>query len=179
MNFLAFIPFKKELLIGLLCAGVVYFFGQMRYNSGVDDIEAKYTKLNYEQRLVDLAASLEAEKANIKVTTEIITVYKDRVITIEKKVPVYVNKVKEIFSYNDDIVIPPALARLHNVSAENGDGDAFSAKSTDDAAARAVTLGEFAERVIENYGRCSVNSQQLIALQSWISTQEKIYAPKK
>ena len=179
MNFLAAIPFKKEIIIVILAALAVYIFSQMRYNSGVEEIEAKYTKLNYEGQLADMSAKLEAEKANIKVTTEVVTVYKDRVIEIEKKVPVYVTKVKEIFGTGDSVIIPPALARLHNVSAEGGDADAFSTGHPNDATARPVTLGEFATRVVENYGVCAANTEQLKSLQTWIVSMQKVYSTKK
>ena len=171
----AMIPFKKELLILILSALAIYIFAQVWYNKGVDETEAKYAKLNYEQQIRDLNTKLESEKANVKV----VTVYKEKIVEIEKKVPVYVTKVKEIFAYHDDIVIPPSLARLHNVSAENGNPDAFNPRDIDGTTARPVTLGEFAERVFENYSICHANSEQLVGFQDWAKEQMRLYPSKK
>ena len=171
----AMIPFKKELLILILSALAIYTFAQVWYNKGVDETEAKYAKLNYEQQIRDLNTKLESEKANVKV----VTVYKEKIVEIEKKVPVYVTKVKEIFTYHDDIVIPPSLARLHNVSAENGNPDAFNPRDVDGTTARPVTLGEFAERVFENYSICHANAEQLVGFQDWAKEQMRLYPSKK
>lgn len=162
------IPFKKELLILLLIGAATIGFSTYMYNKGYDSAMRSVEVAEKEHMIIDLKHELEAAKANTKVVTEYIT----KTEYIEKKVPVYVNKVKEIFAYDDSIIIPPALARLHNTVVENGDAD--TSGNIDDPTQAPITLGTFSEKVIDNYTVCKLNSAQLESLQGWIKLQQSL-----
>lgn len=162
------IPFKKEFLAAIILALVVGGFSAYVYNKGYQSAMRSVEVTKKELMIIDLKHELEAAKANTKVVTEYIV----KTEYIEKKVPVYVNKVKEIFAYDDSIIIPPALARLHNTVVENGDAD--TSGNLDDSAQAPITLGTFSEKVIDNYTVCKLNSAQLESLQGWIKLQQSL-----
>lgn len=162
------IPFKKELLILILISSLAAGFSAYMYNRGYNSAMRSVEVAEKESAIVNLTHELEAAKINTKVVTEYIV----KTEYIEKKVPVYVNKVKEIFAYDDSIIIPPALARLHNIVVANSDAD--PAGNVNDSTQAPITLGAFSEKVIDNYTVCKLNSAQLESLQGWIKLQQSL-----
>lgn len=128
---------------------------------------------HYIEQLEESIELLELQLTTQEISVEIITEYKDRIIEVEKKVPVYVNKVQKIFEYNDDIIIPSELARVHNeIICESN--NANTACSFNGEPKRDVTLGEFARVVVENYNISKMNKIQLEQLQEWIRQQDNL-----
>lgn len=169
-----FIPFKKEILIALGIIAAVYLFGSTCYNKGVASVQLEQKLSELKSKNDDLAKQLIAANGTVRIVTE----YKDRIIEVDKKVPVYVTKIQQIFAYNDNIIIPSDLARLHNISVAGGDPNAFTPTGPNDPGTRAVTLGEFSSKVMENYSICKKNSVQLTSLQDWIKMEGLVYNKK-
>lgn len=127
----------------------------------ISDLHAEVSHLN------DEIASMES-------TVEIVIEYKDKIIEVEREVVVYDTTIKEIFKYDDSIIIPNGLVRLHNkiVCANNGIPD--TACSTIGRTERPVTLGEFATTVTTNYAISNRNSIQLDSLIAWVKAQDEL-----
>lgn len=169
------IPFKKELIIAVVSIALVAGFAKYWYDRG-------FTAADKTAQLAALTASNENMQRELLAVTssiEVVTVYKDKIIEIEKKVPVYVKTVEEIFSYDDSIVVPDSLAGLHKDIVCQTNGDAESACVASGAATENVTLGEFSRTVVKNYGVCAANSAQLASLIDWVTEQEKIINVKE
>jgi len=162
---------NKYVIIGIICILAISSFGYLCYNIGIQSKQAEY------DLIADALRDEQIKKARVEteIVVETVVVYKDKIIEIEKKVPVYVNKIREVFRYNDNIVIPADLARVHDAAVFTADFDAYSTEGPDGAPARDVTLAEFSERVVENYGVCHANAEQLRSLQSWTSEMVALY----
>lgn len=164
------VPFKKEIGLVLLSVLLIVGYGFYWYEKGyaAADQTAKVQRL--EQRITTLETDLESAKA----TKEIVIEYKDKIITLEKQVPVYVNTVEEIFAYDDSVIVPDRLARLHDDIVCGETYDANTACRAAREAAGPVTLGQFSKAVVGNYARCKADADQLGSLIDWVSIQNKI-----
>ena len=171
MPLLQLIPFKKELVIGLLVVLVIGLYTYYWYDRGYEaaNQDSVISQLKQEK------ADLELKLATTEATTIVVTEYRDKIVEVEKKVPIYVKTVEEIFSYDDSIIIPDSLARLHDDMVCEGKTDnADPACGTYKSSTRVVTLGQFSKAVISNYGRCQANAEQLKSLSKWVTTQHDI-----
>lgn len=175
MPFLQPIPFKKELIIGLAFAIGLALYTYVWYNKGFQDANQD----TLIKKLEDEIARLEIEAQSVETTTVIVTEYKDRIIEVEKKVPVYVESVEEIFKYDDSVIIPADLARLHDkMVCDREARHAYPACGTINGPPAPVTLGQFSKTVISNYGKCEANSEQLISLSEWVRKQDALINKK-
>ena len=169
-NFLSAIPFKKELLIVIAVVGVVFLYTVWVYNAGADSVK--------DQQTIDALKSekeqLEKKLISNSVTVKVVTEYKEKIVEIDKKVPVYVKTVEEIFAYDDSIVVPDNLARLHDDIV----CDANTTCGANNSKPGVVTLGQFSKAVVTNYSTCKANSIQLNSLIAWLSAQGQIYPQK-
>lgn len=161
---------RSSLIIGAAAIALIAWWSWYCYNAGRDNVLTSNI-------ISDLHAQVEhlnTELASVEKSTEIVVEYKDKIVEVEKKVPVYVTKVKEIFMYDDDITIPDPLVRLHNkiVCANNGVPE--SACGTIGKTEGPITLGVFAETVTENYAISNKNSIQLESLINWVHAQDAI-----
>ena len=144
------------------------------YSYGLYDLGKRVAdNSNYIEQLEEAIEMLEMQLTTQEISVKIITEYKDRIIEVEKKVPVYVNKIQKIFEYNDDIIIPSELARVHNeiVCSNNNANPSCGFNGYPE---RDVTLGEFARVVVENYNISKMNTIQLEQLQKWIREQDNL-----
>ena len=110
MPLLELIPFKKELVIGLLVVLAIGLYTYYWYDRGYKAANQDSVIAQLKQEKADLELKLKTTEA----TTIVVTEYRDKIVEVEKKVPIYVKTVEEIFSYDDSIIIPDSLARLHD-----------------------------------------------------------------
>jgi hypothetical protein len=137
------------------------------YMKGSNKAQAKIQQ--YEQRQIlhasqmkDLQIALENEKNNIK--EKIVVEYVDKVQTIKEKHYVYVDKAKEDVpsQYN----LSNGWVYLHDHAAGSQSGTPDPAR-TSDATASDVKDNQALAVVVDNYGTCKQNAEQLVALQDY------------
>lgn len=88
----------------------------------------------------------------------------ERTRTIVKEVPRYVT-----VEADRACPIPAGFVRLHDAAAAGEDGvPADPPAGSSDAAASGVALSTVAATVVDNYGTCQRNAEQLIALQQYL-----------
>lgn len=164
------------LKIKLLSAGLVAAIGLLgansywMYNLGKNQEQAA----QYVRELENLINKQEKLAESESKTVEVVTEYVDKVIEVEKKVPVYVDRIKEIFSWDDSIIIPNELARVYQESICGSAGNANSPRCAPERTPAPVTLGQFAEHVINNHSVCESNAISQSSLIQWIKEQDKI-----
>lgn len=172
MNPLNLIPLPYRLLIyaGLITALIIFTWNK-GYQTAVDKYIAEQAK----------AVKVEQKKqvASNEVTQKVVTVYVDKVRTLEKKVYVYREKAKDTIKDSDNHVVPADTISLLDSTVNAANGDAESTGVANVGAEKAqVDLRTFVDTTIENYGICGEIRTNLIDLQGWIRSQEKIYPAK-
>jgi hypothetical protein len=114
------------------------------------------------------------EEQSKEVTTQVVTKYVDRVKIVKEISDVQIQTIPTLISKDSDdkCVVPVGFGVLHDAAAKNEVPD--TSGTTNDTAS-GIKLSEVAETVVENYGICTQNSEQLKSLQEWIRAQQKIY----
>jgi hypothetical protein len=172
-------PQYKIAALAFLGIFILSLFGGWSYYCYQKGVSSEKTK----QEALQVKLKEDAFKKgveSVKVNEKIVTIYKDRVITVEKEVVKYVNRVQEVVPDSYNINLPNGLVWLLDSSVQNGfsegpskpDGEASGAKAD---APSDVNLREVSKIVLENYAICYANAAQLENLQTWIIEQEKIY----
>jgi len=162
MSLFNLIPFPYRILIIALLCGGLFSFGYLKGLDHSKQVEAKYVaELN--KKLTE--AQIKINKNNDIVVTK----YVDKVVTITKKEYVYVNLANSVVP--SEHFMSTGWVQLHNVSATNGD----SSNSTVYSNATPTTTKDNTAlaTVVENYGICERNSEQLRTLQEWLLTTKK------
>jgi hypothetical protein len=145
------------LMMALMMAMVLsgFFFGSAH-------VQAQWDADN----LVHTEAIDRSRQAQAVETVRVVTEYVDRVAevrevtrTIIKKVPVYV-------PHDAPCAVPVGFVSVHNAAASRV--SIPEPTKTSDAAVSSIDLTTVAETIVENYGRCHNNTEQLKALQEWI-----------
>ena len=112
-------------------------------------------------------AELKAREA--VVTTEVVTKYIDKIRIIKEKGN---EIIKYITTESDNKCdLPNSFSVLHNAAAKNELPDPAGAT---DATTSSIKLSEATTTIIENYGVCALNAQQVIGLQDWIREQQRL-----
>lgn len=163
---------KTKISVTLLIAILISLAAWTKYwyNAGQDKILNSNLIADLHNQIEELKVDISSQEA----TTITVVEYKDKIIEVEKQVPIYVNTIKEIFAYDDGIIIPSELARLHDKIVCDSREIPKSTCRVDDSAPRTVTLGEFSTTVADNYIRCSKNTKQLSSLIDWVDWQDRI-----
>lgn len=153
------IPIQYSLplkISSLLCSGIflIILGGQFK------EIEwkEKYALLEYAQQNT-------SKQVEIKYIEKIKEV-KGKTNVIIKEVPKYITKESD-----NRCILPKSAIVLHD-SATNGEIP-DTTRSIDESPSE-VKLSDYSRTVIENYGSCLENSEQLIAIQNWIKEQQKL-----
>jgi hypothetical protein len=161
MGILAFAIRHWRILALLACVLGLFWFGY-HTKAKIDAREAEMASL----RAANASLALQVKQA--AATERVVTKYVDRVKVVEgrtrtiiKEVPVYVPA--------DSPLLPPGYRVLHDAAAEGVIPD--PARIAD---AAPVPAQDAASGVIDNYGTCHANAEQLTALQEWIREQEKL-----
>lgn len=121
---------------------------------------------------------------SVKITEKVVTVYKDRVITINKEVVKYVDRIQEAVPDNYNFDLPSGLVGLLDDAVQNEfsetSGNAHEGTSeAKDPVPSGVDLREASKVILENYGICYANAAQLESLQTWVKEQETLYNKPK
>lgn len=164
-HFLKYLPYVIGILIFALYTNFVYNLGKKKFDRTIEinSLNQQIDKKNNE--IKSLNDMLAKEKLNIKTITE----YKTKIVTIEKEKPIYETQIQKIFEYNDNIIVPDELARLHDeIVCESTSNYNKTACRTTYTTKTPVTLKQFSTAMMNNYQSCKANSEQLIALQEWV-----------
>lgn len=154
-------------------SGFCYYKGN-RYNEA--EWQAKIAKAEKD--------SFKKGIESVKVTEKIVTVYKDRVITIEKEVTKYVKQVDKAVPDQYNIDLPNGLVWLLDDAVQDGFSEGSSKPDEPSGQTKAdessgIDLREASKVVLENYAICYANAAQLESLQKWVKEQEAIYTNKQ
>lgn len=161
LNKLPFIStYAKPVQIG---SAIVLLFS-IYMCGGISNEASWQEKVLKQQAEIALLKQKEAE-----VSTKVVTKYIDK-LTIVKETN---NEISKYVNTNADAKcqLPNSFSVLHDAAAKNQLPDPTGAV---DARASEVKLSEATTTIIENYGICNQNSEQLKALQEWVSEQKKI-----
>ena len=139
------IPLPYKLLGLFLILSGLYWYA---YSSGKDAAHTAYEIQAAKDAKIFYARGMAAAQQEVKS----VTVYKDKVITIEKRVPVYVNKIKEVLNDKSDIMLSGELSCMYDASLTNGDPDTIHTCGPDGTSGRVVSIEQFTEAVIRNNG---------------------------
>ena len=157
MSLFNLIPFPYRILIIALLCGGLFSFGYLKGLDHSKQVEAKYVaELN--KKLTE--AQIKINKNNDIVVTK----YVDKVVTITKKEYVYVNLANS--------VVPSE----HFMSTGCGgapNGDSSNSTVYSNATPTTTKDNTALATVVENYGICERNSEQLRTLQEWLITTQK------
>lgn len=163
-TFFTKIPFvgnyAKLIQIGSVIALVfsVYMCG------GIANEEGWQRKILEQQAEIAQLKQKEAE-----VTVQVVTKYIDKIKVVKETN----NAISQYITKDADIKcdLPVSFSVLHDAAAKNELPD--PARATD-ASSSGVALSTATSTVVENYGICNQNAEQLKALQEWIREQQKL-----
>jgi hypothetical protein len=161
LNNLPFIStYAKPVQIG---SAIVLLFSI--YMCGGISNEASWQKKVLEQK-AEIAALKQKEA---EVSTKVVTKYIDK-LTVVKETN---NAISKYVNTNSDAKcqLPNSFSVLHDAAAKNELPDPAGAI---DERTSEVKLSQAQSVIIDNYGICNQNSEQLKALQDWVSEQKKI-----
>ena len=149
------LPYKIALILAIVLGAFSY-----GYTKGNARAEAEIAK--FAARASELQAALEKEQSNIK--EKVITEYVDKIQKVKEKQYVYVKQAEEVVpnQYN----LSNGWVYLHDASASGADADNARAS---DATASDVKDNQALSVIIDNYGTCKRNAEQLAALQDYIA----------
>ena len=163
-TFLGNLPFvgtyAKPIQIGsaVLLAFSIYMCG------GISNEEGWQKKVLQQQ-----AEIAQLKQKSAEVSTKVVTKYIDKITVVKEKnneIAKYVNQTADA-----KCQLPVSFSVLHDAATKNELPDPTGAA---DASASGVALSAATTRVVENYGVCIQNSEQLKALQEWIVEQKKL-----
>ena len=159
---LTIIPWYYRALILAALAVAVAGFGWIK---GAAHVQARWQA----EQLAQAVATSEQQARQAQATVEVVTVYVDRIQTVQaktktiiKEIPVYVTKEADA-----DCTINRGFVRLHDAAATAA--DLPNPAGPADAGASGIALSTVAATVTTNYGLCHETAEQLTALQEWIT----------
>jgi len=172
VNPMTLIPPQYKLLAYLLI--VVAIFGAGSW-TGYKVTANHYTaviatmKLEAEQlktKQAELQAALATEIANVK--ERIVTVYVDKIKIVKEKEYVYRDQATNVVPSQYEL--SNGWVSLHDSSARGVDADATSSA---DGTPSGVKDNQALATVVENYGSCQANAEQLTSLQQYVREAKK------
>lgn len=100
-------------------------------------------------------------------TVQVVTQYIDRVRIVRDTTTATLSEVPRYVTPPDDdrCAVNAGFVRLHNAAAE---GRLPDPAGPADASPAGIKLSAVAVKVVDNYGRCRENTEQLIGLQNWV-----------
>ena len=155
------IPLPYKLLIGVAALGGLFGFGYMK---GYSAASTKY-KAEIESFQTRAAAQIDdLEKKNSEISDRVVTRYVDRIRTVREKEYVYVDAANNIVP--SQFKLSRGWLSIHNASATGSVPDPAAGA---DATPSTVEDNTGLATVVTNYSICTQNSEQLRALQGWVS----------
>jgi len=150
------LPYKLLALAFMLIGAFGY-----GYVKGSARAEAEIARFANEAK--DLEIKLKNEENNIK--EKIVTEYVDKIQTVKEKQYVYVKQAQEVVPAQFNM--SNGWVYFHDYVASSQGGNADPTRLAD-ATSSDVKDNQALATVVDNYGTCKQNSEQLIALQDYI-----------
>ena len=161
MFMLNLIPMPYRILGSIAIILGIFAFGYYKGNTSADE-KHKAQLAKAELRYAEL------QKKKDKVTEKVVKEYVDRVVYVTKW---RTRNVTIATTVPVDNGINLGWVHVHNASVEGREADPALAL---DATASGIKTPEALTTIVENYGICKQNSEQLIALQEFVKQQEKL-----
>lgn len=155
------IPPQVKIGLGTLAIIGAFSFGYYNGNSHAQSTIQKY-EASANAKISEL------EKKNSEISSSVVTKYVDRVNTIKQKQFVYVDQAKNDVQPKQNM--SNGWVYLHDQSATNKEADNTKSSDTSDSL---IKDNQALAVVVSNYARCNQNSEQLLALQKWITDTKK------
>lgn len=168
------LPYKILAVVLLFISYTIYVFMKgVSYQEGIDAIHAQKEQ----------AAAFRAGQKAAEASQKVVDVYHDKIITIEKRVPVYVTKTDKVIDDSINVNLPPDVIRLLDQSLQNDIsytpfGTNEEAKGSVDGSGsqgNSEDLRTVMKSVEMNNAICRENYLQVEALQDWIVRMQKLY----
>lgn len=164
---LLFLRYLPHLAVALAVAGAAWWLHDRGYRAGEAKVHAEW-----QAERAQLQEAHDAEVARLNAASRYMDVRfieNERRIegatrTIVKEVPRYVT-----VEADRACPVPVGFVRVHDAAATGADGVPADPTAADpDATAEGVALSDVAATVVDNYGACRANAEQLIALQDYL-----------
>jgi len=172
VNPINLVPPQFRILAYLLIVALIFGAGSFvgyKFTSNHYETVVATMKLEAEQlktKKAELQVKLDAEIANVKEI--IITKYVDRVKVVKEKEYVYRDQATNVVP--DRTELSTGWVYLHDTSARGTDADATRSA---DATPSGVEANKALATVVENYGTCKANAEQLTSLQEYAREVKK------
>lgn len=163
-TFLDKIPFISTYAKPMKIGSIVVLLFSVYMCGGISNEASWQEKVLKQQAEIALLKQQEAE-----VTTKVVTKYIDKIQVVKET-----NNVISKYVTNEadgKCQLPNSFSVLHDAAAKNELPD--PARATD-ASTSDVKLSEATKTIVDNYGICNQNTEQLKALQDWVSEQKKL-----
>jgi hypothetical protein len=171
-SFTVFLPLVKGWGFIARTVGTILMIGSVYLYGGYG------TEMKWRAEAEKLKADMDRKVAlSEKSSKQIITKYVTKTKVIKEKGDVIIKEVPKFITKDADAkcIIPKSFVMLHDSAAKNEVPD--SSKGIDETAS-GVKLSTVGETVTINYNNYHQLSEQLKALQDWVTSQEKIYNGK-
>jgi hypothetical protein len=171
-TFTVFLPLVKGYGMLMRTVGIVLLIGSVYLYGGYG------TEMKWRAEAAKLKADMDRKVAlSEKSSKQIVTKYITKTKVVKEKGDVIVKKVTEYITKDADAkcVIPKSFVVLHDSAAKNEVPDTSTGI---DGSPSGIKLSTVGETVTINYNNYHQLSEQLKALQDWVSSQEKIYNGK-
>jgi hypothetical protein len=163
-TFLSNLPFISSYTKPIQYGSIAALLFSVYMCGGISNEEGWQKKVLQQQAEIAQLKQKEAE-----VSTKVVTKYIDKITVVKEKnneIAKYINK-----DADAKCELPISFGVLHDAAAKNELPD--STRATD-ARASDVKLSEATSTIVNNYGACNQNTEQLKALQEWIREQQKL-----
>ena len=171
-SFTVFLPLVKGWGFIARTVGTILMIGSVYLYGGYG------TEMKWRAEAEKLKADMDRKVAlSEKSSKQIITKYVTKTKVIKEKGDVIIKEVPKFITKDADAkcIIPKSFVVLHDSAAKNEVPD--SSKGVDETAS-GVKLSTIGETITINYNNYHQLSEQLKALQDWVTSQEKIYNGK-
>ena len=171
-SFAVFLPLVKGWGFVARTIGAILMIGSVYLYGGYG------TEMKWRAEAAKLKADMDRKVAlSEKNSKQIVTKYITKTKVVKEKGDVIVKKVTEYITKDADAkcVIPKSFIVLHDSAAKNEVPDTSAGI---DGSPSGIKLSTVGETVTINYNNYHQLSEQLKALQDWVTSQEKIYNGK-
>lgn len=172
VNPISLIPPQFKILAYILIVAAIfgsgYFvghkFAKNHYTAVIATMKLEAEQLKTKQ--AELQTALTAEIAKVK--ERIVTQYVDRIKVVKEKEYVYRDQATNVVP--DRTELSNGWVYLHDSSARGTDADPTRSA---DATSSGVEANQALATVVENYGTCQANAEQLTSLQNYVRDAKK------
>jgi hypothetical protein len=166
-SLIPFIPEPHKTIVKVVCI-LVALFG-LYIEGGLSE------KQKWAARIAEQEAQIaKLQEESGKVTIQEVIKYVEKVKVVKEKGDVIIKEVKVYVpqAADDACTVNNGFVELHNYAVRN---EVPPAPGATNEAASGVKLSTVSEVVVKNYNLYHQQSEQLIALQSWIREQQKLF----